>query len=104
MKPSTSAGPIDVATTEPFPGLHVYKVPANVSPNSKYPWILAHHEGYALASFESSDAAVAAAGALAPLADWTRSVMTAANQVSFGGNARRLLELLADHGGQHPNA
>ena len=30
--------------------------------------------------------------------------MTSANQISFGGNATRLMDLLAEHGGQHPNA
>ena len=43
----TSEGPIEVTTTEPVPGLHVYEIPARVSPNSRYRWILAHHEGYA---------------------------------------------------------
>lgn len=100
---ATSAGPLDVDTTEPVPGLHVYELPAEVGPDSPYRWILAHHDGHVLASFESSDAATRAAESVGPLADWTRNAMTAANQISFGGNTGRLGELLAAHGGHHPN-
>lgn len=101
---STSAGPVTVETTEAVPGLHVGEIPADVSPLSSYRWILAHHEGAALASFSSSDAATRAAEGVAPLADWSRGAMTTANQVSLGGNTERLTALLAEHGGQHPNA
>lgn len=101
---STSAGPIDVDSVEVAPGLHVYEIPTSVSPNSQYQWILTHHEGWALASFESSNAATQAAESVAPLADWSRNAMTAGQQISFGGNVNRLMNLLADHGGQHPNA
>jgi hypothetical protein len=95
---------MDVATTEPVPGLHVYEIPAGVSPDSPYRWILAHHAGAALASFETAEAATRAAESVGPLADWSRNAMTTANQVSFGGNTERLMELLTEHGGQHPNA
>lgn len=101
---STSDGPIDVDSAEPVPGLHVYEVPAEVSPTSPYRWILAHHENWALASFKTSAAATEAAESVASLADWTRNAMTIANQISFGGNVERLMALLTEHGGQHPNA
>lgn len=101
---STSAGPVTVDTTEPAPGLHVYKIPADVSPLSPYRWILAHHEGRALAAFKSSDEATQAAGAVSALADWSRNAMTAANEISLGGNTERFAVLLTAHGGQHPNA
>jgi hypothetical protein len=99
----TSASQITVDATEPVPGLHLYEIPAGVSPLSPYRWILAHHEGAALASFETADAAHTAAKAVAPLADWTRNAMTAANQIGPGGT-EHLLRLLRDAGGQHPNA
>lgn len=100
----TSAGPVTVDATEPVPGLLVYEVPPSVHPTSRYRWILAHHEGPALASFETGEAAEQGAAAVAPLADWTRGQMTTANEISFGGNAARLLRLLRDAGGDHPNA
>lgn len=101
---TTSAGSYTVDATEPVPGLHVYEAPAHVSPLSPYRWLLAHWEGTALASFESSEAATQAATAVAPLADWSRSVMTAANEISCGGHVGRLGQLLTEAGGQHPNA
>lgn len=101
---TTSAGPLTVDATEPVPGLHVYEVPSHVTPASSYRWILAHHEGRALASFETEAAATAAATAVAPLADWTRGAMTAANEISLGGNTERLAVLLTANGGEHPNA
>ncbi|MFB7461256.1 hypothetical protein [Streptomyces sp. NPDC056188] len=99
----TSAGPVTVTATEPVPGLHVYEVPAAVSPMSTHRWILAHHEGRALAAFETEAAATSAAATVAPLADWTRSQMTAANELSLGGRVQELMDALAAAGGQHPN-
>ncbi|MYZ37104.1 MULTISPECIES: hypothetical protein [unclassified Streptomyces] len=104
MTISTSAGPITVDTTEPVAGLHVYEIPADVSPLSEYRWILAHHEGRALAAFKSFDDATKAANAVSTYADWSRNAMTAANEISFGGNAERFGFQLMAHGGQHPNA
>lgn len=98
----TSAGPVTVTATEPAPGLHVYEIPEGVSPSSSHRWILAHHEGPALASFETDAAATEAAAKAAPLADWTRNAMTTANLIGPDG-MRRLLELLREAGGQHPN-
>jgi hypothetical protein len=99
----TSAGPLTVEAAEPVPGLHIYKVPDSVSVNSPYRWILAHHDGRALASFETAEAANAAAKDVAPFADWTRNAMTAANEIGPGG-MQDLLTLLRKAGGQHPNA
>lgn len=100
---STSAGPVTVTATEPVPGLHVYEIPQDVSPVSSYRWILAHHEGPALASFENDTAATEAAEKVAPLADWTRNAMTTANLLG-PGRTEELLALLRDAGGQHPNS
>jgi hypothetical protein len=100
----TSEGPVAFDSTEPVPGLHVYEIPAEATPKSLGRWILAHHEGHVLGSFESSDAAAAAAESVAPLADWTRSVTTVAQVISFGGNTRLLTELLAKHGAKGTTA
>ncbi|MFI2078599.1 hypothetical protein [Streptomyces triculaminicus] len=100
---STSAGPITVSATEPVPGLHVYEIPSGISPNSPYRWVLTHHEGQALASFVSEQAAGTAAEKVAPLADWTRNAMTVANEVGPSGMSS-LTALLVGIGGQHPNA
>jgi hypothetical protein len=81
-------------TTEPAPGLHIYELPADTNPDSPNRWALAHHEGHVLAMYPTADTATRAATAVAPLADWTRTVMTAANQISFGGNVERFHELL----------
>lgn len=97
----TSTGPMVVDTTEPVPGLHVYEMPVAGAVPRPYRWVLAHHEGRVLATFESSDAATRAAESVAPLADWSRNAMTTANQISFGGHVERLAELLAAHGSQH---
>ncbi|WP_328427839.1 hypothetical protein [Streptomyces sp. NBC_00443] len=100
---STSAGPVTVTATEPVPGLHVYEIPEHVNVLSPLRWILAHHEGRALASFETKEAANGAAEKVAPLVDWTRNAMTVANLLGPSG-AEQLLALLAEVGGQHPNA
>lgn len=99
----TSAGPETVTATEPAPGLHVYEIPADVSPSSPYRWILAHHEGPALASFETESAATRGAEEVAPLADWTRNAMTVANLIGPAG-MQELTERLRELGAQHPNA
>ncbi|MFF3127231.1 hypothetical protein ACFVRD_34120 [Streptomyces sp. NPDC057908] len=101
---STSAGPLTVAAAVPAPGLLIYEIPTEVSPTSEYRWILGHHEGAALAAFETSTEATQAAEAVAPLANWSRNAMTAANEISLGGNTKRLGALLTAHGGKHPNA
>ncbi|MGW7053089.1 hypothetical protein [Streptomyces sp. NPDC054887] len=100
---STSAGPITVSVAEPVPGLHVYEIPTSVNPLSPYRWVLAHHEGPALASFETERTATSAGEKVAPLVDWTRSAVTVANLIGPSG-MQSLTALLVDNGGQHPNA
>lgn len=100
----TSGGPVTVDVIEPVPGLYVYEVPESVHPTSRYRWILAHHQGRALASFETGEAAEEGAGAVAELADWSRNAMTVANQLSLGGHVDELMRALTGAGGDHPNA
>jgi len=100
----TSAGPATVDATEPVPGLRVFELPTDVSPLSPYRWVLAHHGNTVLASFTTEAEANTAAEQVAPLADWTCNAMTTANQISLGGKVERLMELLRNAGGQHPNA
>ncbi|MFE2164840.1 hypothetical protein ACFXB3_07170 [Streptomyces sp. NPDC059447] len=99
----TSAGPITVDATEPTPGLRIFETPTATSPAANR-WILAHHGGVALASFTTHADAQHTAEQIAPLADWTKTAITAANQISLGGHTNRLMDLLRDAGGQHPNA
>ncbi|NUQ99097.1 MAG: hypothetical protein HOY79_21925 [Streptomyces sp.] len=99
---ATSAGPLDVDSTESTPGLHICEAPADMAPTSPHRWILTHHTGWILAAFDTADAAERCANAVAPLADWTRQPMTCANEISLGGKTRRLLELITDHGGHRP--
>lgn len=100
----TSAGPVTVDATEPAPGLRIFETPAGVSPGSTHRWILAHHDGAALASFTAESDAQRAAEEITQLADWTRNAMTAAQQISLGGHTNHLMDALRDAGGQHPNA
>lgn len=102
----TTTGHVTVDATEAAPGLLVFEIPADRQPDATHRWMLAHHEGRVLAAFESETAAIEGAGQVAPLADWTRSVMTAANQISLSldGGARAFLQMLRDLGGQDPNA
>jgi hypothetical protein len=99
----TNLGPIAVEATEPAPGLRVFQIPANVSPLSTYRWVLAHHGGPALASFEAEQSATHAGQLVGSLVDWTRNSMTVANLLGPAG-MNDLLELLRGAGGQHPNA
>lgn len=86
-------------------GLRVVEAPEFVYPESPYRWLLTHHEGAILAAFESEAAADRAAERVAPLADWTKSVMTAAQQISLTlpGGATRFLALLEQLGGHDLN-
>lgn len=100
---STSTGPVSVSASEPAQGLRVFEIPTDISPFSTYRWILAHHEGVALAAFKTEEAAAAAAKKVAPLADWTRNAITAANEIGPAG-MEDLMALLRLSGGRHPNA
>ncbi|WP_372344663.1 hypothetical protein [Streptomyces sp. KL116D] len=93
---ATSDGPVTVDAAEPVPGLRVYELPADSSLD--YRWVLAHHEGRALGLFTSAEDASGAAAAVAPMADWTRGVMTVANEISLGGNVERFGLALIAHG------
>lgn len=86
-------------------GLRVTKAPEFVYPESPYRWLLTHHEGAILSAFETKDAADRAAEQVAPLADWTKSVMTAAQEISLSlpGGATRFLALLKEFGGHDIN-
>lgn len=101
----TTLGPVSVDAATPEPGLIVFEAPEFAFPQSTYRWLLAHHEGHVLAGFESEDAAESAAARLAPLVDWTRSVMTAAQEISLSleGGAPGFLALLQELGGHSPN-
>ncbi|MFB7589338.1 hypothetical protein [Streptomyces sp. NPDC056169] len=99
----TNLGPVEVDAVAPVPGIRVFQLPADVSPDSPYRWILAHHDGPALASFETDDAAKRAAEQAGSLVDWTRNAMTVANLLGPGG-MNELMEQLRAAGGQHPNA
>ena len=99
----TNTGPIQVDATEPAPGLRAFQLPSGVSTSLPYRWILAHHDGPALASFETDDAANRAAEQVGALVDWTRNAMTVANLLGPAG-MDELMELLRAAGGQHPNA
>jgi hypothetical protein len=94
----TPTGPLAIEATEPVPGLRVYEVPADHASLPDHRWVLAHHEGRALGLFTSIDDASGAASAVASMADWTRSVMTTANEISFGGNVERFGLALMAHG------
>ncbi|MGV2914463.1 hypothetical protein [Streptomyces alfalfae] len=93
---ASSDGPTTVDASEPVPGLRLYELPAE--PSLEYRWVLAHHEGRALGLFTSADDASGAAAAVASMADWTRGVMTVANEISLGGNAERFGLALIAHG------
>ncbi|MCP9209527.1 hypothetical protein [Streptomyces cucumeris] len=100
----TSGGSVTVAAAEPAPGLRVAQIPNGISPLSGHRWLLAHHDGPALAAFTTEAAATTAADVIAPLADWTRSAMTTAKAISLGGLTEKLADALTAAGGAHPNA
>ncbi|MFG2307636.1 hypothetical protein ACGFS9_02935 [Streptomyces sp. NPDC048566] len=94
----TKTGPITIEATEPAPGLRIYELPTEHAPSPEYRWILAHHEGRTIGLFKSADDATGAAAAVASMTDWTRSIMTAANEISLGGNVERFGFALIAHG------
>jgi hypothetical protein len=99
---STSTGPIILNATEPVPGLRICQIPDDFTPTSGLRWLLAHRSGPILAVFTDEPAAAAAATQVAPLTDWTRSVMTCVNVLGPDG-MEDLLVLLRDAGGRPPN-
>ncbi|MFZ3558138.1 hypothetical protein [Streptomyces sp. BH055] len=99
---TTPDGTVTVDATEPAPGLRLFELPG--APADTPRWVLAHHEGRPLGIFLTAEAANGAAAIVAPMADWTRGVMTAANEISLGGNAERFGLAMAMHGAdQHSN-
>ncbi|MQY14989.1 hypothetical protein SRB5_51660 [Streptomyces sp. RB5] len=59
-----------VTATSPVPGLFVYELPDDMSPNSPYRWRIGHHSGYGVAAAMFEDDAVRGAHRIAGLADW----------------------------------
>lgn len=102
----TTAGPVTVDASVPAPGLITFEAPAEFHPGCPHRWLLAHHGGHVLAAFETEDIANAAAVRISGLVDWTKSVMTTAQQISLGveGGAPGFLALLLELGGHDPSA
>jgi hypothetical protein len=100
---ATSAGPITAEAAEPLPGLRLYEIPATVSVGSSYRWVLALHDGQALAAFRSEHHAADAVDSITGFADWTQPSAATAAGLGAGG-MKTLTTLLASAGGQHPNA
>ena len=102
----TTAGPVAVNVTERAPGLIVFQAPDGFRPDIPHRWLLAHHDGHVIAAFDTENAATAAAVEVGKVADWTKSVMTAAQQISLSleGGSRRFLALLKELGGYDPKA
>lgn len=98
----TSTGTIDVEAADAAPGLIVFQAPESLRPESTHRWLLAHSQGRIIAAFESESAATRAAEKVSQVADWTRSVMTVANQISFSleGGAQAFMQLLRDLGAE----
>lgn len=102
----TTTGPVAVDAAEAAPGLIVFHAPDGFRPDFPHRWLLAHHDGHVIAAFDTESAAISAAGLIGSLVDWTKSVMTAAQQISLGleGGPKALLALLKELGGHDPNA
>lgn len=102
----TTTGPVQVEASVPAPGLITFQADAAFHPACPHRWLLAHHDGHVLAAFETKDLADTAGVQVAKVADWTKSVMTAAQQISLSlqGGAPRFLALLQELGGHDPNA
>lgn len=102
----TTAGPVVVDAAEAAPGLVVFHAPDGFRPDFPHRWLLAHHDGHVLAAFDTEGAATSAAGPVGALVDRTKSVMTAAQQISLRleDGPKALLALLKELGGHDPNA
>lgn len=101
----TTTGPVAVDASTPSPGLITFEAPEFFRPECPYRWLLAHHEGHVFAAFDTEQAANEAAVEVAKMADWTKSVMTGAQQISLSleGGAPRFLATLKELGGHDPN-
>lgn len=102
----TTSGLVGVDASAPSPGLITFEAPEFFHPDCPYRWLLAHHEGHVFAAFETETAANEAAVKVSAAADWTKSVMTGAQQISlsYEGGAPRFLARLKELGGHDPNA
>lgn len=102
----TTIGSVAVAAIPVAPGLIAFKAPDDFRPDLTHRWLLAHHKGHIIAGFDNQEAAAAAAKQVGELVDWTKSVMTAAQQISLSleGGPRAFLALLKELGGHDPNA
>lgn len=102
----TTIGPVTVEALQAAPGLIVFEAPDGFRPDFTHRWLLAHHAGHVIAGFDTPDTATAAAARVGEVVDWTKSVMTAAQQISLSleGGPRAFLALLTELGGHDPNA
>ncbi|MEV0526005.1 hypothetical protein AB0I66_21450 [Streptomyces sp. NPDC050439] len=102
----TTIGPVTVDAVQAAPGLLVFEAPEGFRPDFQHRWLLSHHAGHVVAAFDTEATATAAAKHVGALVDWTRSVMTAAQEISLSlkGGARGFLALLKELGGHDPNA
>lgn len=102
----TTTGPVEVDATPAAPGLITFRAPDDFQPKCPYRWLLAHHAGHVVAAFDTEPAATAAAVRVGATVDWTKSVMTAAQQISLSleGGPKAFLALLEELGGHDPNA
>lgn len=84
---------LEVPSTSPVPGLHVYRLPDNVASGDFYRWRIGHHSGAAVAIAETEACALRGAGQIADLADWTQDLDTA--KAALSGRAGELAKRLA---------
>lgn len=102
----TTAGRVAVTATEAAPGLITFHAPDDFRPDFAHRWMLAHHNGHVIAAFDTEAAATGAAARVGALVDWTKSVMTAAQQISLSldGGPQAFLAVLQELGGHDPNS
>lgn len=102
----TTTGPVTVDASQAAPGLITFHAPDAFRPDCPYRWLLAHHQGHVIAAFETEETAAKAAVRIGALVDWTKSIMTSAQQISLSleGGPQAFLALLKELGGHDPNA
>jgi hypothetical protein len=102
----TTTGPVAVDASTVAPGLITFRAPEEFRPDCPHRWLLAHHGGHVLAAFDTETTAGAAGVRLADIVDWTKSIMTSAQQISLSleGGSQAFLALLKELGGHDPNA
>ncbi len=102
----TTTGPVAVDATQAAPGLITFHAPEAFRPDWPHRWLLAHHQGHVIAAFGTEETANAAAERVGEVVDWTKSIMTTAQQISLSleGGPSAFLALLKELGGHDPNA